>query len=359
VDGQVGSVGVLGDFGLQVIVTDQFSEGGQVQLSNGQAVIVPVRDGISYTNYLPSMNLNFEITDEFKIRLAAGRAIARARLDQLSASRNLGVNITALEQTDPLGSQGSAFSFSGGNPLLRPYLANQVDLTFEQYFGGAAFLSLQFFYKDLNDFVNTGDSFIFDFANVADSVLTPAQRSQLGTTLGLARAPTNNGSGRIRGIEFTASIPLDVVSKWMTGFGFLTSAAFPDSRVTLGSTTNPSAAPVTTTIPGFSRWVVNSSLYFEKWGVEARVSHRFRTQFLAEIAAISATRQFSTSRAESIIDAQLGYAFSGPLEGLRVTAQGLNLTDEPFETIQNGDDRLLTNSQFFGRTFLIGGSYTF
>ncbi len=64
--------------------------------------------------------------------------------------------------------------------------------------------------------------------------------------------------------------------------------------------------------------------------------------------------------AESIIDAQVGYEFqSGPAEGLSILAQVNNLTDEPFKTFENGDERRTIDFQKYGRTFLVGVNYRF
>lgn len=357
-NGDVGTVPLTGNFGLQVVYTDQSSDGLAVAATApGTLSIVPVTDGDKYTKLLPNLNLIFNLSDSLKLRFGAARALARARLDQLSASENLSFNLTALANTNPLGQGGTAFGLNSGNPRLRPYISNQVDLSLEKYFGGAGYVSLAVYYKDLQDFVNSGDAFVQDFTSAADVFLTPAQRAALGTTQGLNRSPSNNGEGRIRGFEASVSIPLSQVSKRLDGFGFLTSGSFTDSRVTLTSTTDPTSS-TTITVPGLSKWVVNSTVYYEKNGFEARVSHRFRTGFLGEVAAISATRTFRTTRGESIIDAQIGYSFHGALQGLRLTAQGLNLTDEPFETT-SGDDRQLIDSQSFGRTYLIGASYSF
>ncbi len=353
IDSEVGSIPVTGNAGVQVVHTDQAGFGSSL-LPSG---IVPVSGGDSYTDFLPTLNLSFDLTDTLKVRFGASRTLARPRLDQLNPSGNLSVNLTALANTDPLGPGGTALGRSSGNAALRPYISNQVDLSVEKYFGGAGYISLAAYYKDLNDFVNSGDAFIEDFSAEAAIFLTPAQQMALGTTLGLNRTNSNNGSGRIRGVEASLSVPLEIISEPLEGFGFLTSASFTDSRVTTFLETNP-AATATTTVPGLSKWVVNSTVYFEKAGFEARVSHRYRTTFLGELAAISATRTFRNSRSESIIDAQIGYAFQGSLEGLRVTAQGLNLTDEPFETTQ-GDDRQLIDSQSFGRTYLVGASFVF
>lgn len=360
VDGAVGAVPVTGNFGVQFVHTDQSSDGFIVTptVGGGGFSQDPISQGDSYTDILPTLNLVFDLSDTVKLRFGAGRTLARARLDQLSASQSISVNLSRLANTNPLGDPGTAFGRERGNPLLRPYISNQVDLSIEKYFGGSGYVALAAFYRDLNDFVNTGDVFVEDFTDAADTFLNSTQRAALGSTLGLNRFPSNNGNGRIRGIEATLSVPLEIVSEPLQGFGFLTSASFTDSRVTTFLTRDPTIT-ATTTVPGLSKWVVNSTVYFEQSGFEARVSHRFRTSFLGELAAISATRTFRDSRPESIVDAQVGYAFSGALEGLRVTVQGLNLTDEPFETIQNSDDRQLIDSQSFGRTYLIGASYSF
>ncbi len=357
VDSELGSVPVTGNLGLQLVHTDQAGFGTFV---NGDGSLEAISDGASYTDFLPTLNLVFDLSDTVKVRFGASRTLARPRLDQLNPSGNLAVRNQNIGNgvTDPNGDV--VFRRSSGNAQLRPYIANQVDLSIEKYFGGSGYISLAAFYKDLNDFVNTGDGFIQDFSQEATVFLSPAQQLLLNTPLGLNVTNSNNGFGRIRGAEASLSVPFDLIAESLEGFGILTSASFTDSRVTLFSAQDPTNQRVIP-VPGLSKWVVNSTVYFERSGFEARVSHRFRTRFLGEVAAISATRDFRTSRPESIIDAQIGYAFSGTLEGLRVTAQGLNLTDEPFETVvgDGSDDRLLIDSQSFGRTYLIGASYSF
>lgn len=359
VDTEIGGMPLTGNFGVQLVNTDQSSTGFRIPTSGViagtlGATATPVTQGDDYWDVLPSLNLILSLSDETKVRLGLSRTLARARTDQLNASLSLGVNLTRLTNTDPL---ISAFSANGGNPFLRPYISDQVDLSIEHYFGGAGYISLAGFYKDLSDFVNPNDSFLYDFSQFVPLELTPAQQAMLGTPLGLISGPTNSGEGSIKGFEFAASVPFDLVTSALDGFGALTSVSFTDSEVTLSPRTG---TPFTITVPGLSKWVVNSTLYFERAGFEARVSHRFRSDFLAEVSAISAQRTFRTANGESIIDAQVGYTFqNGPLEGVRLTAQGLNLTDEPFITFQNGDRRQIIDHQSFGRTYLVGASISF
>ena len=273
-------------------------------------------------------------------------------MDQLNASQQFGTDVTRLTSTDP---NQSFFSSSGGNPRLRPTISNQIDLSLEKYFAdGAGYVAVAGFYKDLQDFINPNDSVIFDFADFVDFAVPPALQGQLGTTLGLVSGPSNRGRGNIRGVEATLSLPAEVLSPALLGFGVIVSGSYTDSKVLLGDSTDP------TTVPGLSKWVVNTTVYYEKHGFQTRLSHRYRTKFLGEVAGFGAGRTLRSVRGESVFDAQLSYSFeSGPFEGITILAQANNLTDEPFVTIQEPDRRLVIDHQSFGRTYLFGASYSF
>ena len=77
--------------------------------------------------------------------------------------------------------------------------------------------------------------------------------------------------------------------------------------------------------------------------------------------AISASRATRFAYPESIFDAQIGYGFQDgtTLEGLSITLQALNLTDEPFINYTDGDRTHIVDYEEYGRTYLIGASYRF
>lgn len=348
---------VTGNFGVQVVYTDQRSTGfrvaGDQEIETGsRGAFLQVRDGDEYTRFLPSVNLIFEIAPDTKVRFGAARTMARARMDQLNAGLTLSANFSQLESTDP---NRSFFSAGGGNATLKPTISNNVDLSLEHYFGdGVGYVALAGFYKDLQDFINPSDARLFDFSDFVEDFLTPAQQAQLGTPIGIASGPSNRGKGNIKGAEFTVSVPLDLVVPALEGFGVINSVSYTDSKVLLGDDPN------STTVPGLSKWVVNSTVYFEKAGFSARVGHRYRDEFLSEIFGLSATRITREAKSESVFDAQVSYEFqSGALKGLTILGQANNLTDEPFATFEQGNQRLVIDRQKFGRTFLVGASYRF
>ena len=356
IDAQWGDVPVTGNIGTQIVYTDQSSTGFGIRPPMGGdpsgGPFVEAREGDQYTKFLPSLNLIFDFGDDMLLRFGAARTLARARMDQLNASQQFGTDVTRLQSTDP---NQSFFSASGGNPRLRPTISNQVDLSLEKYFAdGAGYFALAGFYKDLQDFINPNDSVIFDFADFVDFAVPPDLQSQLGTTLGLVSGPSNRGRGNIRGVEATLSLPAEVLSPALLGFGIIVSGSYTDSKVLLGDSTEP------TTVPGLSKWVANTTVYYEKHGFQARLSHRYRTKFLGEVAGFGAGRILRSAKGESILDAQLSYSFeSGPFKGITILAQANNLTDEPFVTFQEPDRRLVIDHQSFGRTYLFGASYSF
>src|SRR3546814_8451596 len=78
----------------------------------------------------------------------------------------------------------------------------------------------------------------------------------------------------------------------LSSFGLITSGSFTNSSVQLA----PGESSIT--VPGLSRWVANSTFYFEDSGFGARISHRYRSKFLSEIFGLNATRTLRQARSE-------------------------------------------------------------
>ena len=353
-DTMLGSMNLTGNVGTQLVFTDQSSRGFNSPGGIG-ATLTPVTDGAKYGDFLPSATFNLEVADNMKLRFGAARTLTRARMDQLNASQNANI-----ANQPPATGFNSIFSGGGGNPRLRPYRAWGVDLSYEWYFGGEGYLAVATYYKWLEDFVNPGAQVIRDFAYLVPS-LTPVQQAAFlatgSNTLGVVGGPDNTAKGNIFGVEASLALPFRVFSSALDGLGFQTSAAYTDSSLTVFNRENSNTAE--SRVPGLSEWVVNSTVYFEKFGFEARLSHRYRTEFQAEFPGISASRDFRQSYAESIFDAQVGYRFEegSSLEGLAFTVQALNLTDEPFVNYINDDRSNIIDYERYGRTYLIGVSY--
>jgi iron complex outermembrane recepter protein len=361
-ESQLRDIGLKGNFGVQVINTKQSSAGSQAvtvraPVTNIETVtVLPMTGQASYTNVLPSLTLNFEAQDGLYFRLSLARTMARARMDQLRVQQDISFNRGLVG--DPT---QSPYSSNSGNVALRPYLANGVDFSIEKYFGGSGYFALSTFYKSITNFVGQ-DSTTFDFGPIARASLSAAELAAIrGGLVGPASRPANNGKGDIIGFEATLSLPFTLVTPSLEGFGFIGNASYVESAVTFGT------SPVKVPVPGLSKWTANATLYFEQAGFEVRGSYRYRSNFLGEISAISASRDFAIIKSEGIVDAQIGYSFQegSSLHGLSVQLQGKNLTDTPYTTYTINrledlkDPRLVRDYQRYGRSFLLGLTYKY
>jgi iron complex outermembrane receptor protein len=346
-EGNLGPIPFTGNAGLQMIDVDQ-SSNGFAATSQINGVSTPVSGGAEYRDFLPSLNLIFELTPSDVLRFATARVQARPRMDQMRASRTYGFNEQNRNSTNI---NAAYFNGGGGNPELRPWQADILDVSYEHYFTPRSYVSVAGFYKDLKTYIYN-QNVVQDFSGL--NYPTAAGQGVPASFFGLYNSPQNGTGGTIEGIELAASLALGDFIAPLEGFGVVASWADTSSDI------QPEPGNPSRPIEGLSEQVSNVTVYYERNGFQARVSNRYRSEFLGEVAGFGNGRTFRTVGEESIIDAQIGYEFqSGPLEGLSVLLQGNNLTDEEFVTLNNNLETQPIDYQVYGSTYLIGINYRF
>ena len=350
IDTTWGSVGVRGNIGVQVQHTDQ-SSASRVWDSSRPAgsEIRPYELGDKYTDVLPSMNLAFSFENDQTLRVALARQVARARVDQMRASLEFGVNTAT-------GEPGAG----GGNPLLQPWRANAFDISYEKYFGTKAYVAAAYFYKDLRSYIFTQGRDGYDFTDLLVGYVSPPGSAPV-KNIGRMTAPFNGKGGMLQGLELSASLPLDMLWEPMRGFGIVASASFTDSSIEILAPENASSVgngPIA--LPGLSKRVYNLTAYYERNGFEFRVNNRRRSDFIGEIGNFAGERSLRYVVGENITDAQVSYSFGegSSLKGLSLLLQASNLGNETYQTYAGSKDRPLENIEW-GRTLLLGASYKF
>jgi iron complex outermembrane receptor protein len=350
IDTELGGVPITGNVGMQIVHTDQSSTGLVSNFDPNTNIVTyaETKDGDKYTAALPSAALAFQLDPSLFLKLGISRTMVRPRLDQERVTSVVSINPPCAGSSDPVGCP--YFTAYGGNAKLKPYKSDNLDASLEYYFPKGGYVSLAGYYKHLKDYVQPNRTVLFDFADYAATIPLPPNT----TTVGTVSAPTNDGYGYIAGGEATLSLPLVNISDALDGFGFFGSISRVDSAVHYKDAADPDS------VPGLSKWVGTAEAYFEKWGFQARLSYRYRSKFIGEVAGLSAAPTFRTAKAEGILDAQLGYEFQeGMFKGLSILAQAKNLTDEPFVTYEAPDTRRVIDSQHYGRDYYIGVSYKF
>jgi len=360
IDAHVGSLPLRGNVGVQAINTDQSADlhvtSTVIPPNTASLPVTVVTEGDKYTDVLPSLNLALEMPHEMKLRFGAAITVARPRLDDMGGGSSYTVTS---DQTAPPTFNGTPYYWSrngGGNPKLHPWKANTFDLSFEKYFGIKGYVSLAAYYKDLKTYI-FNQSVVEDFSGVPVPPVVAGDPTTYNNAdanrAGVSTVKTNGSGGYIQGAEFTASIPFSTFAESLDGFGFIASAAVNSSSIKINGKDTP--------VPGLSTHVFNSTLYYEKYGFSARVSNRYRGDFVGEVPAFDASLTLNNVKAESLLDAQVGYTFDkGALDGLSISLSGTNLTDEPFVLSNVGTDPYnLIKYQKYGAVYAFSLSYTF
>ncbi|MFT4028133.1 MAG: TonB-dependent receptor, partial [Novosphingobium sp.] len=175
--------------------------------------------------------------------------------------------------TPDLGLLSSGFTFSvisnagaGGNPSLRPFLADQADLSAEWYFAPNSILSGAVFYKKVNSFT------------INRVVETPAPAGYTNPNnaplpLQITR-PVNGTDGKIYGFEANYQHALTFLPSPLDGFGYQLSytRAESSSPNSLGTGTQP--------LPNLSKNSYSGILYYDKGRLEGRLAYTYRDGFL-------------------------------------------------------------------------------
>jgi len=239
------------------------------------------------------------------------------------------------------------YSGTAGNPQLKPYRANAVDVSYEKYWGTKAYVSAAAFYKQLSTYIIKSPS-EFDFTPYITSQTAPAP-----SPLGVLTRPVNGSGGQVKGVEFAGSFPV----AW--GFGVQASYAYTESSVVLpiGGLNTENIANLTIPLPGLSKNVAQLVLYYEAHGFEARVGTRYRSNFVGSITDQYGDSRLVLIKGERITDAQISYNFDGgPLKGLSILFQANNLGNEPY-TEYRSEPQDVSKRLTYGKNYLLGVNY--
>ncbi|MEZ9537012.1 TonB-dependent receptor [Shewanella sp. 10N.286.51.B8] len=355
IDLEIGSLPITGNFGVRVVNTDQSAT--MLQNVEGEATLgaqnitdeigiinqyyAPTVQGISYTDYLPSINLNFKLNDESQLRFAAAKVMSRPPINRLAG------DISATVSDD-----GEINGSSTNNPFLKPFYADQYDLSYEYYLDDGAIVAAVF-YKNIDSFIDTIGITDFDFAGNGFNVPEYKEldnNSRVPTYNGTYTTAVNNANGGyIRGLELAYTQVFSTLPDAWSGLGFNASYSYTESEVE--SITSLGGDTTIQSLAGLSNNVANATLFYSYEGFETRVSARYRDEFVSEQVAIN--EQVVNFDGETVIDYQASYQVT---DGLGVLFQVNNLTDEPTKSYF-GTQQKTGTIQYFGREYYLGFTY--
>lgn len=251
-----------GNIGLRAVRTEQASVGISPDLNGitfeptaASATRVPPAEPFavdrSYIDYLPSLNLKFDFTDDLVMRFSAARTMARPGLTNISPT---------------ISASGSTRSLTANNPKLDPFRANNFDLSGEWYFTRGGLLATTIFYKDIVSQVIREQTSIPLTITVINPDQSRTPENQIWTLSRLV-----NGAGTaVSGAEFAYQQNFAFLPAPFDGFGFLGNYTYLESHGR-------------ERLQGASRNNYTASVYYEKGWFGTRLTYTYRDKFYSGV----------------------------------------------------------------------------
>ena len=284
-----------------------------------------------YSGVLPALNTVLELNDDLLLRFSATQNLNRPTLSSIAAKGDASLD-----------DQGQ-IEVSLGNPNLKPFTDNTLDLAMEYYFGSVGMLSGGVFQKYLKNFIGS-------------ETLTNIPFSETG--LPLASIPGATPTTNVKELDMPINVP---GTKELTGVELAGQSQFtflPAPFDDLGVIANYTLVDADQAITGISKTSYNATLYYETpvWSVRASLNHRskyYNGRASAGSSPVDAdTRGYEGS---TYIDAAASYNIT---DKLQLTFDAINLTNQK-DTEFFGSQRYLYTQTQSGTTYMVGAGYKF
>lgn len=289
-------------------------------LRNQGGVLSPVRNSGAYDNWLPSLHLQYRLTDNFVIRAAWTNTIGRPDFGQLTAGETIGAD-------------GSQATLTRGNPDLKARESEGFDISFE-FYPTDGLVSVALFRKAIKN-----------------EIFTLSSLQTIGGVSTIVREPQNAEDAKVEGLEFAVQQAFTFLPEPLDGFGFNGNVTFVNSRATYRT----SAGLRTRGLFQQPDVTSNESIYYQRGPFEARLSHNYIGGFLETIVdAVPNSDQYWKGR--HLFDASVSWRVT---DNFTVFAEAQNISNTGRQEVTGPGARFLQEWANYGRTYWVGLAASF
>lgn len=266
----------------------------------------------SYLNILPSVLLKYNVNEDFKIRGSFTETLSRPKYSALIP--NVNVNNKDSELTL-------------GNPELKPTTSFNFDLSADYYFKSVGLVSIGIYYKDINDFIVTQTVRGYEYE---------------GNSYDKFMQPRNAGDANLLGVEVGYQRDFGFIAPTLKCVGFYGTYTYTHSKVNNFNFTGRENEK-DLKLPGSPEHTANASLYFEKGGLNVRLSYNFASDFIDEMGESAFYDRYYDK--VNYMDVNASYTFG---KKLRTTfyAEANNLLNQPLRYYQGISEHTMQSEHY-------------
>lgn len=266
-----------------------------------------------YTNWLPSVLFKYDVNDDFKLRASFTETLSRPKYSSLVPSVNVNRSDNELVM---------------GNPDLNPTISYNFDLSGDYYFKSVGLVSAGIFYKKINDFIVNQVLGDYTYQNVEYKKFTQ---------------PKNAGDADLLGVELAYQRDFGFITPALKCIGFYGTYTYTHTKVNnfnFEGRENEKGL----SLPGSPKHTANASLYFEKKGLNIRLSYNHASSFIDEMGTFAALDRYYD--AVDYMDINASYTFGKRIK-TTFYADATNLLNQPLRYYQGTKDRTM-QAEYYG-----------
>ncbi|MDC8757412.1 TonB-dependent receptor [Janthinobacterium fluminis] len=256
----------------------------------------------TYTDYLPSANVKFDLRDDLVVRAALAKTVARPDYSALGGAVSL---------------NDDALSGTKGNVYLNPVRSNNAEASIEWYFAPKSAVSMGLFYMDLTSVV------------AQRGITSTYLNSKTGKEASYGITESYNTKGKNKGVELSYQQPL------FNNFGVLLNYTYANGKLNDGGE-----------LLNASKDTYNVTAFYEDSRFSGRLAYNYRSAYKAGVDR-SASQHVEGSGG---LAGSLNYKIN---ENFTITFDALNLTNTTIKMYADNKDQ---PRAFYsnGRTFYLG-----
>ena len=279
-----------------------------------------------YTNWLPSILMKYNATDDMKFRASFTKTLSRPKYSALVPC--IHYNISEEE---------ARF----GNANLKPTTSYNFDLSGEYYFESVGLVSLGFFYKNVKDVIADEKWKSTNDPNIPAGLLNEdGEPVKYEIT-----KPINAYDADLFGLEFAYQRDFGFIAPALKCIGFYGTYTYTHS-----STKNHQFEHRTVDegeeikMTGSPEHTANASLYYEKKGLNVRLSYNFASEFVDEFGTVADLDRYYDK--VNYLDANASYTFGDKFK-TTFYVEANNLLNQPLRYYQGTKDRTM-QAEYYG-----------
>lgn len=253
-----------------------------------------------YGNFLPSVTVQHELTDDIVLNAAYTTSLARPGYFNIVPFRSIIVEDQQIEE---------------GNPELEATVSQNFDFTAEKYMGSVGLISLGVFHKNMDNWLYTYTTTEYDYGDGNDWTYSQVR---------------NGRTASVTGFEVSLQSKLKFLP------GFLSNLTYYGNYTFTDSSTDGVDGREDIPLVGAVQNMFNSSLAYETKKMFVRASLNYSGEALDEVGGAEWEDRYYDQ--QLFVDLNASYALS---DSVRLFAEMKNLTNQPLRYYQGIAERTM------------------